>query len=826
MKSRQQQPFSAQIFLWIVISIGVSVWLKNVGFLFTSSGRAMWLETLLFGAAIILVSLKPVFITTPGQLLGHKRQLSLSLSDALTFLLLILYGPQPAIILGGIDGLVASYRTVKRWQSNIFTLATIALSISATARTYEWLMRYQNQEPYVGLQHSPYKLVLPLFLGATAYFIVNSLLVAVIIALRYRKSIWRQLIDNHLWTGVTYFPLAGVSIVAYACVQRFGWISVLATFPVLFVIYISYTQYNQKVEEKLHKIEEINGLNLMTVQALALAIDARSGSSAGHVERVKIYARGLAKYLRLSELETQALEAGAMLRDIGMLAIPDHILTKPGQLTSAEFERMKLHPTIGADILSQINFPYPVEPIVRHHHERWNGEGYPDGLAGEEIPLTARILAIADAFDAAREMRNYRLAMTLEQAVVWLREKSGSIFDPQIVNVFIEHLPEFEAEIVALVQKRQMVGEQGQQRDSKHFLGYEHSLAQISGVHREVVMLYELAQTVGRSLSLQETLSLLLERVGELVPANTSAVFLKDKTGENLFVAYAQGQHKEALQDGCIAVGQGNVGEVFAKRKPEFNVNPQADFLVLQVMTATSYKTSLTVPLVKGNEVLGVLALYSADFSTYSSEHIRLVEAVAQLAGDAIANALHYEETETTAYTDRLTGLPNLRAILRTFDSESERARRNGQPYTLLMMDLDGFKAINDTLGHDVGDLFLVEISKQIKSHLRGTDFLGRYAGDEFIAILPHTRATETHRTVERIKSAVDNFELQTEDGKQAQGGVSIGIAEWDSSIGSLKELMSKADVAMYRDKAERKRKKEAQKHSEALKQLSARRPA
>lgn len=838
MEKKNAPTYQSQIYQWAVIACGGIVWLGCLAQLLLQTPAATLFEIAMFTISVVAVSFRPVNITTPGNSFTHKRQLSFSLSDPLTFLMLVLYGPAAAVAAAGFDGLIASIRTVKRWQSNVFTLAMIAVSIFGAAQTYETIMRYQKVETMVGLRQPVLKLILPLFAMAAVYCLINSWTAAILLALRYRQSIWRQWVDNHLWVNVMYFPLVILAVILYYCLQQFGWLSVISGVPALLLIYFSYEQYNKKVEEKIRKIEEMNGLNLAAVRSLALAIDVRSGATAGHAERVKIYVRGLARLFNLSELETQALEAGAMLRDVGMLAVPDHILTKPGHLTPAEFEKMKMHTTVGAEILSQVNFPYPVVPIVRHHHERWDGEGYPDGLKGEEIPLTARILSIADCFDAARENRHHRNAMPLERAVTWLRESAGKNFDPRVVEVFIKHLPEFEAEIAAWVQSRSGNAQADPQNlhsganfeeARNHAVlegGYAKSLEQISGAHREVVMLYELAQAVGRSLSLQDTLVLLLTRISELVPATTSAVFLKEKESDSLKVIQALGQFTEAFHQRVVATGRGNVGWVYANQTPMLNAKPQPDMKALQLPTEVKYQTSLIIPLSKENESLGTLALYTAELEQYSSEHIRIVEAIAKLAGDAIANALHYEETEATAYTDRLTGLPNLRAILRAFDAETNRARRTRQTFTFLMMDLDGFKNINDTLGHHAGDLFLKEVAKQIKAHVRTTDFLGRYAGDEFVAILPNTQQQEITEMVTRIKHAVDNHVVTTEDGKIARGGVSIGVAECDGNEVTLEELMSKADSAMYADKAERKRRKAMLQNNDQVIPFPIRKPA
>jgi diguanylate cyclase (GGDEF)-like protein/putative nucleotidyltransferase with HDIG domain len=812
-KNKPKESFTSRLFQWTIIVTGGSLWvayLIQLGVVFTPSAL---FETLFLLLGVIAISLNPVHITTPGMSLKRQRQLSISLSDSLTFLLLILHGPAAAIVIGGLDGLIASRRTVKRWQSNFFTLAMYAISLQIATFSYQQMMNYTGHQPYAGFSHPVRVLIAPLFMAAAVHFLINSSLLSIILGLRYKKSIKQHWMDNQLWTGVTYFPLITATIFLYICVKQVGWFGVIASVPVLGIIYFSYSQYNKNVEEKMQKIEEMNELHLSIVQALALSIDAKDNTTADHVQRVKIYGRGMARLLTLSELEIQAIEAGAMLHDVGKLAVPDYIINKPGKLTPAEFEKMKIHTIVGADILSQVKFPYPVVPVVRHHHERWDGKGYPDGIKGEEIPITARILSVVDCFDAVREIRQYRGAMTREQAIEMLKEGAGTAYDPQIVNIFLENLPEFEAEIAErnISQREFMEADTFMaQFDSSSLKaqpvlqkqGYGQTLEKISEAHRELVMLYEIAQTVGSSLSLRDTLTILLERVQSIVPATTSVVLLKEKGGDRLKVASVRGTHAEAFYSHTISSGTGIAGWVYAKNEPEYNADPQIDFDALRVQTGHAYSTSVVVPLAKDDHVIGVLALYSATLEKYSLEHIRLVESIARLASDAVLNSLNHEEMEVTAFTDRLTGLPNLRSILDAFENETTRALRHNETFTVLMMDLDDFKQINDTYGHQVGDRFLKEISRTINGQMRGCDFFGRYAGDEFIALLPRTTKDEAFAMMTRIKQSVENFVMIIENGCTSRAGVSIGMAEFKVDGMTLEELMNVADHTMYSQKA------------------------
>src|SRR3984893_12037025 len=243
-----------------------------------------------------------------------------------------------------------------------------------------------------------------------------------------------------------FLPNSAAATLMYYALQHDLKIIVVIGAPVFMAIYFGQRQYRNGVQQRMAVMEKAHR---ETIEALAVAINAKDEVTHDHVLRVQIYAAGVARILGCNEAEIEALKAGALLHDIGKIAVPDYILNKPGKLTAAEFEKMKMHTIVGAQILGRVDFHYPVVPIVRHHHERWDGCGYPDGLQGEGIPLTARILTVVDCFDALREDRQYRRGLTREEAVGFLLKNSGSQYDPRVVGIFITHLAEFEAEIAA-----------------------------------------------------------------------------------------------------------------------------------------------------------------------------------------------------------------------------------------------------------------------------------------------------------------------------------------------------------------------------------------
>src|SRR5829696_8761934 len=255
---------------------------------------------------------------------------------------------------------------------------------------------------------------------------------------------WRT---NQLWVSWTLLVVPLVLEIFYGTFP----LTYLFLTPIsILAAYLIYRSARARLQSKTNEIEALSQLHLATAEALATAIDAKDQTTHCHVRRVQIYAAGMGEVFGLAPNEIAALKAGALLHDVGKLAVPPHILNKPGPLTPAEFEKMKIHTVVGAQILGRVDFPYPVIPIVRHHHEQWDGRGYPDKLRGEQIPITARIISVVDCFDSVREDRPFRRGMTLDEATALLLRGAGIHFDPVVVEQFIKHLPRFNAEIAKL----------------------------------------------------------------------------------------------------------------------------------------------------------------------------------------------------------------------------------------------------------------------------------------------------------------------------------------------------------------------------------------
>lgn len=624
-------------------------------------------------------------------------------------------------------------------------------------------------------------------------------------ALREQLSQWW--LANQLWIswGLLLVPLVlelvyGTLLLSYLILAP---TSILAT-------YLIYRSARARLHSKTDEVEALSQLHLSTAEALATAIDAKDQTSHCHVRRVQIYAAGMGEVFGLSASDIAALKAGALLHDVGKLAVPPHILNKPGPLTPAEFEKMKIHTVVGAQILSRVNFPYPVLPIVRHHHEQWDGRGYPDKLRGEQIPITARIISVVDCFDSVREDRPFRRGMTLDEATALLLRGSGIHFDPNVVDQFIKNLPRFDLQIAGLGLEHQPARNSTapplqlsdidmiQTRERGSFIAYD----QIKKAHREVYALYEIARTFGTSLDVEHTLEILVDKVGHVVPFDTCVVYFYDDMKGYATARHVVGKNAHKLAAKSIALGEGVTGFALSHRRPVNQLHPSLDFTDLNPEAAIKYRSMASLPLFKDDFLLGALSVYSSELEQYTDDHVRLLETVTRLASDALANAMQHAEAESNALTDPLTGLPNARYLSLRFEEEAARARRTDRAFQVVMLDLDEFKSVNDTYGHKAGDKMLREVAHIVAGQLREYDFLARYGGDEFVALVQEVVGAQVVELCRRIEAAVSKFSLAVGRNRFARVGISVGTATFGIDGETLDQLVMSADREMYRMKS------------------------
>ena len=425
-----------------------------------------------------------------------------------------------------------------------------------------------------------------LLVAASTYFIANAGSIAAVISLTERRALKKILVDCYFWSFPYYLVGAGVAGAIAWFNHTFNWETSLLLVPVVYLIYRSYRLYLGKLEDEKRHVEEMANLHLRTIEALALAIEAKDQTTHDHLQRVRVYAIEVAKELGMEGSELEALHAAALLHDIGKLAVPEHIISKPGRLTPEEFEKMKIHTLVGAEILERVRFPYPVVPIVRAHHEKWDGTGYPMGLKATEIPLGARILSAVDYLDALASDRQYRRALPLQEVMQQLSAESGKAFDPKVVQVLEKRYRHLENLALARSSndvnsplsteiriERGPAPDAGFEKVAQDSTGQETTfLSSIAAARQEAQSLFELSQDLGASLSLGETLSVFSVKLKPMVPYDAIAIYIL--RNDELIPEYVNGDNYRLFSSLRIPLGQGLSGWVAQNRKPIVNGNP------------------------------------------------------------------------------------------------------------------------------------------------------------------------------------------------------------------------------------------------------------
>ena len=605
------RPVAGQVFSYAMIALGAVV-------VTSASSELEFSRPGLFAA---LLALSVVSAALKIDMPSSVDSPSVSLSHAVDFTALLLLGPAPTMLIAlGSGWSQGTFRTQERTprSKTLFNMATLAVSVAAAGLAYTRL-----GGTYGSLRGLP---MAPLVAAASAYALVNSFAPSAAFALSKGRGVIRVWHDNVLWT------ISSCVIGTMGLTRRI------------------YRLYAARIADEQQRVAERAQLHRDSTDVLARAIQAKDEGGSRHVERVQYYAAALARSLELSDQDREGIEIAALLHDIGKLAIPEHILSKPGPLTADERKKMQLHAQIGAEIVSAVPFPCPVAPLIRSHHERWDGKGYPSGLRGDQIPLGARVLSVVDFFDALTSARPYRPALSSDVALAMLQAEAGKAFDPAIVARFAELLPMLRPPAYDTIAAG----------------GREHAAP------------YEIAQPQERRASLAETMMLVSATLSTQVPFSLCGLFVRSG-GNNLHCRFAIGAHADLLDNASIADGEGLSGWVARHRRPLVNGLPIAEFKAAGAeVTDIQLRSALICPLTVGDEVIGTIALFHDAANAYTDDHRRMVDQVADRAASVVHNALLYERTEERA---------TLPAVQVQVTKAFGRARRKSAPGPLLLLD-------------------------------------------------------------------------------------------------------------------------------------------
>ena len=641
----------ATIYPTMLTIASLALWLAASVSFFVEHAWREQLSVLALLPVVIVTGMFPNTLPLPSGLKLSRERMNFTLSDALVLLIACRYGFAACVFVAGIEGLTSSRRAVRRLSSNLYSFGMMSLSAAAAAAGLHAVLRYGFGEG-AGREHSFPAIAVAVLLASVVHISVNTGVISLLFATRLGVSAMSSWKENFRVAAPLFLPTSAAASLMYVGLQYNALTMVAIGAPILIAIYFGHRRYRDSMQEQLNLIERgqqeriatLEQAHRETIEALAVTINAKDEVTHEHVLRVQIYAAGVARLLGCSDAEIEALRAGALLHDIGKIAVPDYIINKPGKLTADEFEQMKVHTLVGAQILGRVGFSYPVVPVVRSHHERWDGKGYPDGLAGESIPLTARILTVVDCFDAVREDRQYRKGMTRAEAIDYLLGNSGTQYDPRVVGTFITHLPEFEAEIAAHrntaaptygIEPVERLSEAA--RRVPPAAGLDETAATTARpedfefTKAERAALSAAARGLKEAAGLDEVIASFVISLKSLVPYDSCAVTLVPPHTSHCVVAQAEGRHADHLHGRRVVTGEGVTGWVLANRRPFYNAAPELDLPSALVARDDSYRTMAACPIIHGTELHGAVTLYSMTLPKYEAAHQQLAEALVAL---------------------------------------------------------------------------------------------------------------------------------------------------------------------------------------------------
>lgn len=636
----------------------------------------------------LMLFLAVVTAHTKVRLIGGS---SLSLLTTVVLLTLMMLGTKAALLVGVGGVMVQCMFPPRRFIPHhlVFNIGMIALIVSMAGAGY-----YRAKDPFVGSM-----------VASLLYYIGNSVCVSLAVGLATRKSMFRLWHDNFLYTAPSFFVAGLLAHFAARLASSFPAAVLLVVVPILYLSYYSYRVYLRSLENEKKHAAEMAELFNSTLSTLALAIDAKDKNTHGHIQRVQKYSRAIAEGMRLSEEEVTAIGAAALLHDIGKLAIPEYILSKTGPLTPEEMRKMRLHPQLGADIISNIKFSYPVADSILAHHERFDGKGYPHGLSGKNIPLGARVLAVADFFDAYTSERSPS-ADTIEEAMRGIREGAGSFFDPEIVTVWESIYRDAYASTPAATQ--------------------ETAYSNIQQATSEIKVLESLTEMVAQYTTLEEISSVVCALLESSIP--------------DCMVSLRAGEHSG-------------------------------------------------VPVTFGEKVIATIVV-QRPHGNPTDDEVRLVTAVAEKMSGPLNKVMALETATREATADKLTGLANRRA----FEKMSEGM--TGRHFSIVLVDVNSFKAVNDTFGHQAGDAALIRIAAHLQAAFNGAELICRLGGDEFLVVSDEDTRT-LRRQIRNFRKLVIS-DPEHEPYRKMRFGVSCGLAVVPVEVNTIEQAMKLADERMY----------------------------
>ena len=792
---------SARPWTGVAVALGLISLLELV-FLRQPIGTASTWQIGVFAVLSAITAGKRVLLW-PRRL--HRRPIDLPLDHLVIFAALLHLGSQCALLVGVIAVVASSVTAIRSAAVSIIErVAGICTTIAASSSAFALLNR--------GFLEIEFPRSIPaLVAGLIIYHAVNTIFVT-------KSSIPHQADFFSALRRALIRRAPGVflsGVISTCAMMLFGndiGIVILFDLPIIMLMRKAYISTASRTAEKQKHIEDLQAnqerlaeLYLATIRSLALAIDAKDQYTHQHILRVQQYAVAIAEHMGLEGAEFEAVRTGALLHDIGKLGVPEYVLLKPGRLTDDEFDKIKLHPEIGAAILGPVQFPWPVLPVVKYHHERWDGLGYPEGLRGEEIPLTARIMSVADVYDALTSTRSYRMAWTHERASKAIIDGAGTQFDPDVVEAF-------QAIIDSVVQKMAETGQgplvdRKRQRRARQNDESAKAARAIGKAASELWAMYEVVQTLSSSLGLQDTLDILGRKLLEVFPGATCLFLFRTANQDRLKVRGAVGPNFEYFQ-GATSLNDDSVSLRVLRTRESYVGSYDHDDLMLNAVFASNWdqkQSALIVPVIYRGEPIGTINLFQPEFDAFGDEDRELLESVAERASMALYNGLLHDRSAADLEVDPLTGVKNVWHVTQQIE-ELVGPNSGRTQFALMCLDLDSFAAINDCFGVLRGDEILRDFAALVRTSVGPGGSVARYAGDGFIVLIEGAERRDADMAIDRIRRSLAEFgsSLVHEKLGNLRIDFSFGIAMYPADAKDCASIFKAAESNLQQQQSEK----------------------
>jgi putative nucleotidyltransferase with HDIG domain len=553
--------------------------------------------------------------------------ISFSISDTFNIAAALLFGPSAGAISAALDGLVLSARMTSSRRSLyrvLFNMAAPAIAIWVATQVFFAL---GGDRPVLEGPLAAIRLLALLTLFGAIDFGVNSVIVAIAVKFERPVSIFAVWREHLAAVWITYFGgiFGAMLLMVLARFRTLDILIIIVPLPIL--LYVTFRHAIGRAQDQITHLGNVNRVYVASIEALAHAVDAKDQVTHDHTRRVQDQTVTLARALAVDdEGELQAIRAAALLHDVGKLAIPEHILNKPGRLTAAEYDIMKRHAVIGADILSVIGFPYAVAPIVRHHHENWDGTGYPDGLAGKQIPIGSRIIAVVDCFDALTSDRPYRPRMDDRDALQILRDRCGTMYDPDVVNAFFA----VQGEASAAPLTPSPLGAQTVLPPDQ--TPREPAAESHEGL--DLQAFFNLGRALSGPVSASQLGEILWTYVRSRFPATALVLYGYEESTDTIVPVYAAGDRAADIAATSIAVGERLSGWVAATGRTVMNSDARLDLDEL-TRDQSSLRSALAVAVLAKGRPAGVLSLYADAVNAFDERHKLIAEAASRVLSES-----------------------------------------------------------------------------------------------------------------------------------------------------------------------------------------------